>query len=100
MLGFGLPNTHNLFRRTGLSVATVHNVTASRDESLREWDMLLSKMYGPILSSFSPVLNESGAIGERGEGIIAHPGTFLLWVSWVLGGILSSGLVARIPCSR
>jgi len=56
-------------------------------------------MYSAILSPFSPVLNESGAVGERGE-IIAHPGTFLLWVSWVLGGILSSGLVARIPCSR
>ena len=24
---------------------TVHNVTASRDESLREWAMLLSEMY-------------------------------------------------------
>ena len=48
---------------------------------------------------FSLVLDESGAVGERGE-IIAHPGTFLLWVSWVLGTILSSGLVARSPCSR
>jgi len=45
---------------------TVHNVTASRDESLREWEMLLSKMYGAILSPFSSVLNESGAGGERG----------------------------------
>jgi len=61
--------------------------------------MLLSKIYGAILSAFSPVLNESGADGERWE-IIAHPGTFLLWVSSVLGGFLSSGLVARIPCSR
>jgi len=84
---------------TGLSVVTLHNVTASRDESLREWDMLLSKMYGVILSPFSLVLNESGADRERGK-IIAHPGTFLLWVSWVLGGILSSELVARSPCSR
>jgi len=29
--------------------------------------MLLSDMYGAILSPFSPVLNESGADGERGE---------------------------------
>ena len=29
--------------------------------------MLLSKMYGAILSHFSPVLNESGANGERGK---------------------------------
>jgi len=78
---------------------TVHNATTCRDESLREWEMLLLKMYGVILSPFSPVLNESGAVGERGE-IIAHPGTFLLWLSWVLVGILSSGLVARSPCSR
>jgi len=84
---------------TGLFVATLHNVTANRDESLRELEMLLSKMYGATLSPFRPVLNESGADGDRGE-IIAHPGTFLLWVSWVLGGILSSGLVARSPCSR
>jgi len=28
--------------------------------------MLLSKMYGAILSPFSSVLNESGADGERG----------------------------------
>jgi len=41
-----------------------------------------------------------GADGARGGGNIPHPGTFLLWVSWVLGGILSSGLVARSPCSR
>ena len=61
--------------------------------------MLLSKMYGAILLPFSPVLNESGADGERWE-IIAHPGTFLLWVSCVLGSILSSGLVARSPCRR
>jgi len=61
--------------------------------------MLLSKMYGAILSPFSPVLNESGADGVRG-GIIAYPGTFLLWVSWVLGDIISSGLVARSPCSH
>jgi len=60
--------------------------------------MLLSKMYSAILSPFSPVLNESGADGEKGE-IIAQPGTFLLWVSWVLRGILSSGLLARSPCS-
>jgi len=60
--------------------------------------MLLPKMYGAILSPFSPALNESGADGERGE-IIAHPGTFLLWVSWVFGGILSRGLIARSPCS-
>jgi hypothetical protein len=46
---------------------TVHNVTASRDESLREWEMLLSKMYSAILSPFSSVLNESGADGERGD---------------------------------
>jgi len=46
---------------------TLHNVTASRDESLREWEMLLSKMYGAILSPFSPVLNESGADEERGK---------------------------------
>ena len=56
-------------------------------------------MYGAILSHFSPVLNGSGADGER-EEIIAHPGIFLLWVSWVLGDIFSSGLVARSPCSR
>jgi len=56
-------------------------------------------MYGAILSHFSPVLNGSGADGER-EEIIAQPGIFLLWVSWVLGGILSSGLVARSLCSR
>jgi len=56
-------------------------------------------MYGAILSPFSPVLNGSGADRER-EEIITHPGTFLLWVSWVLGDILSSGLVARSPCSR
>ena len=56
-------------------------------------------MYGAILSHFSPVLNGSGADGER-EEIIAQPGTFLLRVSWVLGGILSSGLVARSLCSR
>ena len=31
---------------------TLHNVTASRDESLREWEMLLSMMYGAILSLF------------------------------------------------
>jgi len=60
--------------------------------------MLSSKMYDSILSPFSPVLNETGADGERGE-VIAHRGTFLLWVSWVLGGI-SSGLVARSSCSR
>jgi hypothetical protein len=79
---------------------TVHNVTARRDESLREWEMLLSKLYGAILSPFSSVLNESGANGVRG-GFIAHLGSFLLWVSsWVLGGILSSRLVARSPCSR
>jgi len=59
----------------------------------------LSKFYGAILSYFSPVLNGSGADGER-EGIIAHPSIFLLWVSWVLGDILSSGLVARSPCIR
>jgi len=56
------------------------------------------KMYGVILSSFSPALNESGADGEGGT--TAHPGTFLLWVSWMLGDILSSGLVAGSPCSR
>jgi len=56
-------------------------------------------MYGGILSHFSPVLNESGADGETKE-IIAHPGTFLMWVSWVLGDILSSGIVARSSCSR
>ena len=50
-------------------------------------------------STFIPVLNESGADGER-EETIAHPGIFLLWVSWVLGDILSSGLVGRSPCSR
>jgi len=49
--------------------------------------------------TFCPVSIESGANGERRE-IIAHPGIFLQWVSWVLGDILSSGLVARNPCSR
>jgi len=84
---------------TGLFVATLHNVTASCDESLKEWEMLLSKMYGVILSHFSLVLNGSGADGERVE-IIAHPGIFVLWVSWVLVDILSSWLVARSPSSR
>jgi len=55
-------------------------------------------MYSAILSSFSPALNESGTDGEGGT--IAHPGTFLLWVSWVFGGTLSGGLVAGSPCSR
>ena len=54
-------------------------------------------MYGAILSPFSPVLIESGA---DGGGAVAHPGTFLLWVFWVLSGNLSSGLVAGNPCSR
>jgi len=31
---------------------TLHNVTASRDESLREREMLLSEMCGAILSHF------------------------------------------------
>jgi len=31
---------------------TLHNVTASRDESLCEWKMLLSEMYGAIVSLF------------------------------------------------
>ena len=53
------------------------------------------KMYGAILSPFSPALNESGADGEGRT--IAHPGTFLLRVSWVLGGTLSSGVVAGSP---
>ena len=51
-------------------------------------------MYGAILSPFSMTLNKCGADGE--EGTIAHPGTFLLFVSWVLGDTLSSGLVAGI----
>ena len=55
-------------------------------------------MYGAILSPFSPALDESGAGGEGGT--IAHPGTFLLWVFWLRGGTLSSGLVVRSPCSR
>ena len=46
---------------------TLHNVTASRDGSLREWEMLLSKKYGAILSPFSSVLNETGADVERGD---------------------------------
>ena len=37
------------------------------------------KIYGSILSPFSPTLNESGADVEGGT--IAHPGTFILWVS-------------------
>ena len=45
---------------------TLHNVTASRDVFLREWEMLLSKLYGAILSPFSSVLNESGAVGRGG----------------------------------
>jgi len=56
------------------------------------------KIYGAILSPFIPALNESGA-GREG-GTIAHPGTFLLWVSWVFGGTLYSGLVAGTPCIR
>ena len=48
---------------------TLHNVTASRDVFLREWEMLLSKLYGAILSPFSSVLNESDAFGE-GEGYL------------------------------
>ena len=31
---------------------TLHNVTASRDESLREWEMLLSELYSAIISIF------------------------------------------------
>ena len=53
-------------------------------------------MSGTVLSPFSPPLTES----VREGGTIVQPGTFLLWVSWVLGGTLSSGLVAGNPSSR
>ena len=48
------------------------------------------KMYGGILITFVFGCNESGA-DAGGGGAIAHPGTFLLWVSWLLDGTLSSG---------
>ena len=89
----------NRFTHCSLLVSlyhTLHSVTASRGEYF--WGgVCCPKMYGGILITFVSGRNESGA---DGGGAIALPGTFLLWVSLLLDGTLSSGLVSGNPCNR
>jgi len=53
-----------------------------------------------VLFTIGPGFKEFGGYGGGGESAKTHPGTCLLWVSWLLDGTLYSAQVSGNPCNR